>query len=60
LPAAALRFPVAHPAVTSVVFGPRSADEALTNLDEFETEIDPELWSALKRENLLRSDAPTP
>jgi D-threo-aldose 1-dehydrogenase len=60
LPAAALRFPVAHPAVTSVVFGPRSADEALTNLDQFETYIDPELWSALKRENLLRSDAPTP
>jgi D-threo-aldose 1-dehydrogenase len=60
LPTAALRFPGAHPAVASVVFGPRSAEEALTNLDQFETEINPDLWRALKREKLLRLDAPTP
>jgi D-threo-aldose 1-dehydrogenase len=60
LPAAALRFLGAHPAVASVVFGPRSAEEALTNLDQFDTEIDPDLWRALKPEELVRPDAPTP
>jgi D-threo-aldose 1-dehydrogenase len=60
LATAALRFPVVHPAVASVVFGPRSAAEALMNLDEFETNIDPEFWRALKQAKLVHADAPTP
>jgi D-threo-aldose 1-dehydrogenase len=60
LPTAALRFPTAHPAVASVVFGPRSAEEALINLDQFETAINPALWEELKKERLVHPDAPTP
>jgi D-threo-aldose 1-dehydrogenase len=60
LPQAALRFPTFHPAVASVVFGPRSADEADDNLDGFVSEIPPELWRELKREGLMEPTAPTP
>ena len=57
---AALRFPAAHPAVASVIFGPRSADEVRMNLEQFDAPIDRALWRALKDEQLLRADAPTP
>lgn len=57
---AALRFPGAHPAVVSVIFGPRNADEVRMNLQQFDTPIDPALWLALKNEQLIRADAPTP
>lgn len=60
LPTAALRFSSAHPAVAAVVFGPRSADEAIANLEQFTTEVDPELWRALKGANLIHPAAPTP
>jgi D-threo-aldose 1-dehydrogenase len=60
LPKAALRFPSAHPAVASVVFGPRSASELIANLDDFTSPIDPELWRALKNEKLVDPAAPTP
>ena len=60
LPTAALRFPVAHPAVASVVFGPRTADELDTNVDQFTTPIPPAMWSELKSAGLLRDDAPLP
>jgi hypothetical protein len=42
------------------VFGPRSADEAIANLEQFATEIDPKLWRALKRDELIHAAAPTP
>lgn len=60
LPTAALRFPVAHPAVASVVFGPKTADELDTNVDQFTTPIPPAMWSELKSAGLLRVDAPLP
>jgi D-threo-aldose 1-dehydrogenase len=60
LSTAALRFPGSHPAVASVIFGPRSADEVRTNLEQFDTPIDPALWRTLKNEQLVRADAPTP
>jgi D-threo-aldose 1-dehydrogenase len=60
LSTAALRFPGAHPAVASVIFGPRSADEVQNNLEQFATPIDPALWRTLKNEQLVRADAPTP
>jgi D-threo-aldose 1-dehydrogenase len=60
LPKAALRFPSAHPAVASVIFGPRSASELMTNLEDFTSPIDPELWRALKNDQLVDPAAPTP
>ena len=60
LPAAALQFPLAHPAVAAVIPGPRSAAEFTANLDLMRLEIPPALWAELKQDGLLHRDAPTP
>lgn len=60
LPAAALRFPGAHPAVKSVVMGCRTAAEVRSNVDYFARPIPPELWSRLRDESLLPPGAPIP
>lgn len=60
LPAAALQFPLAHPAVAAIIPGPRSAEEFQANLQLMRTPIPPELWAELKRSKLLHADAPTP
>jgi D-threo-aldose 1-dehydrogenase len=60
LRAAAVQFPLAHPAVASLVAGVRS----VAHLDEYprlaRQAIPPELWAELRAEGLLRSDAPVP
>jgi len=58
--AAALQFPLAHPAVACVLTGCRSVAELQENIELFELELPPELWSALKTEGLLREPAPVP
>jgi D-threo-aldose 1-dehydrogenase len=60
LPAAALQFPLAHPAVAAVIPGPRSADEFLANVALMQTPIPAALWTELRREKLLHPNAPTP
>jgi len=60
LKAAAVQFPLGHPAVTCVVVGCRSAAQLDESIQMFETEIPAELWEDLKRERLLPEDAPTP
>jgi D-threo-aldose 1-dehydrogenase len=60
LKAAAVQFPIGHPAVTCVVVGCRSAAQLDESIQMFETEIPPDLWEDLKRERLLAEDAPTP
>jgi len=60
LPAAALRFPLAHPQVASVIPGTRTPDELAQLLDWWERDIPSSLWSDLVGEGLLRADAPTP
>jgi aryl-alcohol dehydrogenase-like predicted oxidoreductase len=60
LPAAAIQFPLAHPAVASVVIGMRSAAEVKQNLQHLAHPIPHEMWTALKAKGLLREDAPTP
>ena len=60
LKAAAIQFPLGHPAVTCIVVGCRSAGQLDDSIEMFETEIPPSLWQELKSEGLLRSDAPTP
>ncbi len=60
LAAAALQFPYAHPAVSSVVTGARSAHEIAQNVASFTLPIPPAFWQALKDAGLIRADAPTP
>ena len=57
---AALRFPLGHPAVASLVMGSVSADETKRNRAAFERPVPASLWSDLKTAGLLRPDAPTP
>ena len=60
LPAAALRFPLAHPAVACVIPGARAAGEVERAVDTFAADIPAALWAELKAEGLLREDAPVP
>ena len=60
LPAAALQFPLAHPAVCAIIPGPRSVEEFDANLELFTRQIPPALWSDLKVAGLLDEDAPVP
>jgi D-threo-aldose 1-dehydrogenase len=60
LPAAALAFPLAHPAVASVCVGAQSARQMRCNEALYREAIAPDLWSELKGEGLLRNDAPVP
>jgi D-threo-aldose 1-dehydrogenase len=54
LRAAAIQFPLTHPAVTSVVVGARSPDEVDAAVSAFEYEIPTTLWRRLQDEGLLR------
>jgi D-threo-aldose 1-dehydrogenase len=47
LPAAAVQFPLRHPAVVSVVSGMRSAAQVEANLEWMRADIDPRLWGEL-------------
>ncbi|MFO1311295.1 MAG: aldo/keto reductase [Burkholderiales bacterium] len=58
LPAAALQFPLRHPAVASVVVGHERAEEVARNVALMRHPIPAELWAELKREGLLPADAP--
>jgi D-threo-aldose 1-dehydrogenase len=60
LAAAALQFPLAHPAVASVVTGMRSAAEAAQNLAHMRAPIPPDFWRELGHEGLIAAHAPTP
>jgi D-threo-aldose 1-dehydrogenase len=57
---AALNFPLTHPAVVSLIPGGQVAAEAKANLDILSAKIPAALWADLKREGLMRADAPTP
>lgn len=60
LAAAALQFPLAHPAVVSVIPGIGNVRRIDQTLNLFGTEIPDEFWSALSEQELIRDDAPTP
>ena len=60
LRAAALQFPLAHPAVEIVMLGARSVDEWRDALAKAQHPVPPEFWSALRRDGLLPDEAPTP
>ncbi|MGW3730774.1 aldo/keto reductase [Streptomyces sp. NPDC000851] len=58
--AAAVQFPLGHPAVTSVVVGARSPDEVTGSVDFFNHPVPPVFWRAVKAAGLLPEHAPTP
>lgn len=58
--AAALQFPLAHPAVASVVTGMRSRGEVAANIAHCRARIPADFWSELKHEELIAQDAPVP
>jgi D-threo-aldose 1-dehydrogenase len=60
LMAAALQFPLAHPAVATVLLGARSPCELDQSLELLSVAIPSDVWADLRREGLLREDAPTP
>ncbi|MEO6014411.1 MAG: aldo/keto reductase [Devosia sp.] len=60
LPAAALQFPLAHPAVVSVIPGAASASQVTQNLASLQEPIPSAFWSELKAQGLLLPDAPVP
>ncbi len=60
LAAAALQFPLGHPAIAAVIPGARSADEIMRSVGLFSAPIPADLWRELRAEGLLRTDAPVP
>ena len=60
LPAAALAFPLAHPAVVSVCVGASSPQQIERNARLHREHVPVDVWSHLKAEGLLRRDAPVP
>lgn len=60
LQAAALQFPLAHPAVVSVIPGGARPEEVTANV-KYLTEVIPvDFWAELKAEGLIVADAPVP
>jgi D-threo-aldose 1-dehydrogenase len=60
LAAAALQFPLAHPAVAAVVVGARSAAEVARDVMLAQTVIPGALWRDLRTAGLIHAAAPTP
>ncbi len=60
LPAAALQFPLTHPAVCNVLPGPRSPEELDGILQWWDTPIPEGLWTALTDQGLLAPGTPVP
>ena len=60
LPAAALQFPLAHPAVAAIIPGPRNADEFRANLALLAQPIPTAFRQDLRAAGLLHPAAPTP
>jgi D-threo-aldose 1-dehydrogenase len=58
LPQAALRFPLMHPSVVSVIPGAASPKEVALNVKTMSAKIPKGLWKDLKAEGLLHKDAP--
>ena len=58
--AAALQFPLAHPAVVSVIPGAFAPEQVQQNVQEFQKAIPDDLWGELKQQGLIAEGAPTP
>jgi D-threo-aldose 1-dehydrogenase len=60
LQAAALQFPLAHPAALTLVSGARNAEQVESNVAWFEETIPASFWAALKQRGLIAENAPVP
>jgi D-threo-aldose 1-dehydrogenase len=60
LQAAALQFPLAHPAVAAIIPGARSVEEVEENFRFVSHAIPAEFWADLRKQNLLPPEAPVP
>jgi D-threo-aldose 1-dehydrogenase len=60
LPAAALQFPLGHPAVKTVLAGMRTPQEVLEDVALFALPIPPALWEEMRATGLLDEDTPVP
>ncbi len=60
LAAAALQFPLAHPAVAAVLTGARTPEEIHENASLIQRPIPSELWAVLALDGLLDPSAPVP
>ena len=60
LPEAALRFPLHHSQVVSVIPGGASAREVVRSAAALQAKLPKALWKDLKAEGLMRADAPVP
>jgi D-threo-aldose 1-dehydrogenase len=60
LPEAALRFPLVHPSVVSVIPGAARPSEVALNIRTLSKTIPKALWKDLKAAGLIRADAPVP
>jgi D-threo-aldose 1-dehydrogenase len=58
LAAAALQFPLGHPAVAAIIPGAAHPGEVEQNLAHLRTDIPADLWAELKAAGLLHPDAP--
>ena len=58
--AAALQFPLAHPAIVTVLAGPKSASELDGLVQWMDYEIPPDLWASLRHAGLIDEAAPIP
>jgi D-threo-aldose 1-dehydrogenase len=56
--AAALVFPLLHPAVVTVVSGARNGEQMRSNVAWFEQEIPSSFWARLKDKGVISADAP--
>jgi len=60
LPAVAVRFALAHPAVAAVALGMRSAAEVEQNAELLDASVPQEVWDELRDKGLIRADAALP
>lgn len=60
LPAAALQFPMAHPAVVSCIPGVKDVAQLRQNVAWFDMPIPASLWSTLQSQGLIDERAPVP
>jgi D-threo-aldose 1-dehydrogenase len=56
---AAFQFPLMHPSVVSVIPGGQSMEQVESNLRAAQASISSALWADMKRQGLMREDAPT-
>ena len=60
LPAAALQFPLAHPAVAAIIPGAARPAEVLANITSLDARIPAAFWADLRSQGLIAADAPVP